>query len=278
MASNERLSSKKWQAESLPLRPLPPASPAPLPPPTLPRPPYLGSFSVSAAHISYIVLDDLSKEEARGYFVHLIDNLPIEERKLFKDDLDCFDFVFSITGGRILFLQMYVAEVSRSKAKISGKHENQTMFSFLAVLKLIIRTPARNFSPIVVEKSRLELELLDNPRVSYSATEVYEVMSNLTASGRGYISYKETVQKLGAEKVKEMIARNILHFRPVSSFPSNLEPQPFSNVLVPTGMPALRAMEFLHHEFSHLKTVPEPLGRISGAVSWLSRFLKLLKL
>jgi len=99
----------------------------------------------------------------------------------------------------------------------------------------------------------LELELSENPRVSYSAAEVYEVMSNLTASGCGYITYKDAVLRLGAEKVQQMIARNILHYRPASAFPSSLDPPPVSNVLRPSGVPALRAMELLLHEYGHLK-------------------------
>jgi hypothetical protein len=73
----------------------------------------------------YLVLDDLSKEDARSYFVQLLDNISNEERTLFNADLDCFDFVYSITGGRVLFLRRYVNEVRMAKAKISGQHEEQ---------------------------------------------------------------------------------------------------------------------------------------------------------
>jgi hypothetical protein len=146
-------------------------------------------------------------------------------------------------------------------------------------LNSFLDIPAHSFPPIYVEKSRLELELLDNPRVSYSAADVYEVMTNLTASGCGYINHKETVRKLGAAKVEEMIARNILHYHPVSSFPTNLDPKPLCNVLVPTGMPALRAMEFLLDENSDLKTaeISGPPRRSSWAASWLSGIMRLLR-
>ena len=68
----------------------------------------------------YLVLDDLSKEEAQRYFVKLIEKVSAQEQALFKADLDCFDFVYSVTGGRIIFLKLYVGEVCRSKMKMSG--------------------------------------------------------------------------------------------------------------------------------------------------------------
>lgn len=45
--------------------------------------------------------------------------------------------------------------------------------------------------------------------------------------------------------VHEMIARNVLHYRPRSGFARDLDPVPSSAVVTPTGQPALRAMERL---------------------------------
>jgi hypothetical protein len=70
----------------------------------------------------YLVLDDLSKAEAERYFVNLIVKVPVDQRALFKKDLDCFDKVFNLTGGRIIFLKQYVNEVCRRNEPISGSH------------------------------------------------------------------------------------------------------------------------------------------------------------
>mgnify|MGYP006374400379 CR=1 FL=1 len=73
----------------------------------------------------------------------------------------------------------------------------------------------------------------------FSTKQVLEVFKMLTSSKSGYLMYLEVVAHFKDERVaKEMIHRNILHFR-------DLQPTPQSYVLTASGHPALRAMELL---------------------------------
>jgi hypothetical protein len=73
--------------------------------------------AVPSAHMRIVVLDDLSLEDSKKYFLKII---PDEEKSLFKSDCDCFDNVFKITGGRIVFIDQYVHEVILNEAPLQG--------------------------------------------------------------------------------------------------------------------------------------------------------------
>ena len=80
---------------------------------------------------------------------------------------------------------------------------------------------------------------------TYSGNEATEVFKELIESPGGYVPYAKLRKKYGDKKVREMIARNVLHYRSESMFARDLDPAPTEAVVTPTGQPALRAMEIL---------------------------------
>lgn len=72
---------------------------------------------VAPAHMRLLVLDDLSKSDAKDYFLKQI---PDDKRSLFKSDFDCFDSVFNMTGGRMIFIDQYVHDTIVNNAPPAG--------------------------------------------------------------------------------------------------------------------------------------------------------------
>ncbi|KAA1072956.1 hypothetical protein PGT21_033736 [Puccinia graminis f. sp. tritici] len=65
----------------------------------------------------------------------------------------------------------------------------------------------------------------------------------------GYLSYLKLSEELGNAVVDEMVARNFLHHRPLSSFSRDLVPTPSEAVLTPQSAPARIAMETLFSRY-----------------------------
>ena len=74
--------------------------------------------AVPTAHMRLLVLDDMSQADAKQYFLNKI---PADKMSLFKSDCDSFDSVYSMTGGRIVFLDQYVNDVILKNTAFSGK-------------------------------------------------------------------------------------------------------------------------------------------------------------
>ncbi len=72
---------------------------------------------VPAAHMRLLVLDDLSQADAKEYFLKKI---PDYRRSLFESDCQCFDTVFKMTGGRMVFIDQYVHEVIQENAPLGN--------------------------------------------------------------------------------------------------------------------------------------------------------------
>ena len=72
----------------------------------------------------------------------------------------------------------------------------------------------------MMELSRLQFQLSDDPALPYSSADVYDVISDLVTSGYGYIDYHGTVKKFGIKKVAKMIDSCILYLRPMSDMPA----------------------------------------------------------
>lgn len=95
-----------------------------------------------------------------------------------------------------------------------------------------------------LSETYLQQDLLGSAS-TYSGKEAVEVFKELVESREGYISCEELREKYGDKTIREMVARNVLYYRPKSRFARDLEPAPTEAVITPTGQPALRAMEAL---------------------------------
>ncbi len=67
-----------------------------------------------------LVLDDLTQDDAKEYF---LTKIPDDRRSLFKSDCECFDTVFNMTGGRMVFIDQYVHEVIQDNALLGNSSE-----------------------------------------------------------------------------------------------------------------------------------------------------------
>jgi hypothetical protein len=103
----------------------------------------------------------------------------------------------------------------------------------------------RTFGPILVARAMLQNELaLDQAKV-YNPDEVSKIFELLVNSEGGYVPYEDVESRFGKVKIEAMIRRNILHYRPDSTFSRDLQPNPDFEVVSAIGVPALRAMEQL---------------------------------
>jgi hypothetical protein len=73
-------------------------------------------------HVNTITLGDLPKAEAYRYFEHVIKTKhPEAKRESFPNEAG-FDKVFSITGGRMMYIEQYVGYVARSGSQPTGDY------------------------------------------------------------------------------------------------------------------------------------------------------------
>ena len=73
-----------------------------------------------ASHFKQLVLCDLSMKRAHEYFLSLIQNVPEDIQTLLGKDIESFETVFHITGGRMYFIECYVNDVNYEKKLIPG--------------------------------------------------------------------------------------------------------------------------------------------------------------
>ena len=71
-----------------------------------------------ASHLQDFVLCDLSKTRAHAYFWSLVKNVPEDIQTLLGKDIESFETVFHITGGRMYFIKRYVNDVKYEKKLI----------------------------------------------------------------------------------------------------------------------------------------------------------------
>ena len=74
-------------------------------------------------------------------------------------------------------------------------------------------------------------------------------MSAIVGSGCGYVSYTTLAKMVGSVQVSKMIEQNIIHYRPASSFSTDYQPAPSTEIVTASGQHALRAMEVLLQRF-----------------------------
>ena len=85
----------------------------------------------------------------------------------------------------------------------------------------------------------------------YSAQDVYDVMSKLVSAYDKTVPFGEIYKTLGRDKVEALISDGILFYHPGSEIGKS--PESATEVLMPTSVPALRAMEILSPWYSHLQ-------------------------
>jgi hypothetical protein len=73
-----------------------------------------------ASHFNQLVLCDVSMKRAHGFFLSLIQNVPEDIQTLLGKDIESFEPVFHITGGRMYFIERYVNNVKYEKKLIPG--------------------------------------------------------------------------------------------------------------------------------------------------------------
>jgi hypothetical protein len=72
------------------------------------------------SHLQDMVLCDVSKTRAHAYFLSLVKNIPEDIQTLLGKDIESFETVFHITGGRKYFIKRYVNDVEYEKKLIPG--------------------------------------------------------------------------------------------------------------------------------------------------------------
>ncbi|POV99731.1 hypothetical protein PSTT_13575 [Puccinia striiformis] len=177
---------------------------------------------VNPCHFQTLVLGDLTRKEAHDYYLHLVNSHPYMSLNM-KNNLTNLDFKvpFGMTGGRMFFIKAYVHQVYTS-----GYFDDPMHFK-----------PVQNYI------STMENDFTGDPKTYTAAQAIY--VARLLADSPGYLSYRELKKELGIEVIEEMISRNFLHYRPISTFAHDLIPFPLMPVLTASSEPARRAMEYL---------------------------------
>ena len=83
----------------------------------------------------------------------------------------------------------------------------------------------------------------------YAPSEIYDVMSKIVNSEDNSVPFHTVYTALGREKVEAMISDGVVFYHPGSEI-GNAKAM---DVLMPTSVPALRAMEILLERCSHLR-------------------------
>jgi hypothetical protein len=108
---------------------------------------------------------------------------------------------------------------------------------------------ADEFSVVHSEVTVLGRMLADGVSNKYAPRDFYDVMSNIVNSEDNSIPSQVIYTVLGREKVEAMISDGVVFYHPGSEIgnPNAMD------VLMPTSVPALRAMEILLERYSHLQ-------------------------
>ena len=130
------------------------------------------------------------------------------------------------------------------------------------------------FGAILVARSALELKLGSAAGKPYTAKDILDVCSAIVKSGCGYVPYDTLIKLVGYVQVNKMIDQNIVHYRPLSAFCTDLHPSPKSGVVTAAGMHALRAMEALFQDLSpdtgSANDEPEQKGIFGRVLRWMN--------
>ena len=108
---------------------------------------------------------------------------------------------------------------------------------------------ADKFSVVRDEVTVLGRMLADGVSNKYAPRDIYDVMSKIVNSEDNRIPFHIVCTALGREKVEAMISDGVVFYHPGSEIgkPKAMD------VLMPTSVPALRAMEILLGRYSHLQ-------------------------
>jgi hypothetical protein len=130
------------------------------------------------------------------------------------------------------------------------------------------------FDAILVAKSSLDQKLSSVIGKPYTRRDILDVFSAIVKSGHGYVPYNTLIQLVGSVQVNTMIDQNIIHYRPLSAFYTDLHPFPKSAVVTAAGTHALRAMEALLQDYSpdtsSDKDKPEQKGIFGRIMRWMN--------
>ena len=108
---------------------------------------------------------------------------------------------------------------------------------------------ADKFSAVQGEVTVLGRMLANGVSHKYAPSEIYDVMSKIVNSEDNSIPFHTIHTVLGREKVEAMISDGVVFYHPGSETgnPKAMD------VLMPTSVPALRAMESLLERYIHLQ-------------------------
>ena len=105
------------------------------------------------------------------------------------------------------------------------------------------------FSVVHGEVTVLGRMLADGVSNKYAPRDIYDVMSKIVNSEDNSIPFHTTYTALGREKVDAMISDGVVFYHPGSDLGNSNS----MDVLMPTSVPALRAMEILLERYSYLQ-------------------------
>ena len=108
---------------------------------------------------------------------------------------------------------------------------------------------ADEFSVVSGEVTVLGRMLADGVSNKYAPRDIYDVMSKIVNSEDNSIPFHTINIILGHEKVEAMIFDGVVFYHPGSEIGNPNE----MDVLMPTSVPALQAMEILLERYSHLQ-------------------------
>ena len=108
---------------------------------------------------------------------------------------------------------------------------------------------ANEFSAVHCEVTVLGRMLADGVSNKYAPRDIYDVMSKIVNSEENCIPFHIVTSALRNEKVEAMISDGAVFYHPGSEICNSKA----TDVLMPTSVPALRAMEILLERYSYLR-------------------------
>ena len=142
---------------------------------------------------------------------------------LFDKDFESFKTnVFSMTGGRMWFINRYIVQVHSQEKKIESP----------------IRFNAVNNEVTGLGLTRRKCK-------DYTKDDFNYAIKQLADSPSGYVSCQMMVNEISEKKVSALIRDNVLHYRPPSQLARDLIPPPEEDVVTAPSQPALLAMKHL---------------------------------
>ena len=189
---------------------------------------------IGSSRYTTYVLGHLDKDDARRYWEDrvLVDNAHM----LKKHSLDppVFENVFTVCGGSMFLMNLFIEEYCEEKGGRIGENPYQFSMVLQELRKLYAAfDPTKTFQ--------------ENKPPRWSKGDITSIMKMLVNSKLGVVQYNSACDSIGKDIINSMIEYNLIHMRPTSRLSFDV-PEHKRPIITAESPAALAAMKMLVNE------------------------------